>query len=208
MSIKEPLWLVFHRMASPHFFYTLSGRLLPYCALLTALLLTVGLVGGLVYAPADYEQGDGFRIIYVHVPSAWMSLFIYAVMALNSAIFLVWRIKLADIICPLQCCNRRLVYLVDVAHRLNLGQADVGDLVGLGCAPDLRTDPVISCTWVISAWSARLTTAGWPARPRRCWRWSAPSTSPSFITPSCGGIPCTSRQALRSLPRLRFTSAC
>ena len=46
MSIKEPLWLVFHRMASPHFFYTLSGRLLPYCALLTALLLTVGLVGG------------------------------------------------------------------------------------------------------------------------------------------------------------------
>lgn len=98
MLKKEALWLWFHRMASPHFFYALSGRLLPWCALLSAILLAAGLVGGLVYAPADYEQGDGFRIIYVHVPSAWMSLFIYAVMALNSAIFLVWHIKLADII--------------------------------------------------------------------------------------------------------------
>ncbi len=97
MSRKEALWLWFHRMASPHFFYQLSGRLLPYCALLTIIFLLAGLVGGLVYAPADYEQGDGFRIIYVHVPSAWMSLFIYVFMALNSAIFLIWNIKLADI---------------------------------------------------------------------------------------------------------------
>ena len=60
--------------------------------------MLVGLVGGLVFAPADYQQGDGFRIIYVHVPAAWMSMFVYMVMAVNSAIFLIWHIKLSDIV--------------------------------------------------------------------------------------------------------------
>jgi len=52
-------------------------------------------VGGLVFAPPDYQQGDGFRILYVHAPSAWMSLFTYIVMALAAAIGLVWRMKVA-----------------------------------------------------------------------------------------------------------------
>ena len=57
-----------------------------------------GLYGGLVAAPPDYQQGESYRIIYVHVPSAWMSMFIYVVMAGASAIALVWRIKLAEVI--------------------------------------------------------------------------------------------------------------
>jgi len=85
-------------MASPAYFYDVAGRLIPWCVIITAILLLVGLIGGLVFAPADYQQGDGFRIIYVHVPSAWMSMFIYIVMAINSAIFLIWHIKLADIV--------------------------------------------------------------------------------------------------------------
>jgi heme exporter protein C len=52
----------------------------------------------LVLAPADYQQGDSFRIIYIHVPSAWMSLFVYMVMAISGAIGLVWHIKLAEIV--------------------------------------------------------------------------------------------------------------
>jgi heme exporter protein C len=60
--------------------------------------LAAGLYGGLVLAPADYQQGDSFRIIYVHVPAAWMSLFIYMVMAVSGTIALVWRIKLAEIV--------------------------------------------------------------------------------------------------------------
>jgi heme exporter protein C len=56
------------------------------------------LYGGLVLAPADYQQGDSFRIIYIHVPSAWMSLFVYMVMAISGAIGLVWHIKLAEIV--------------------------------------------------------------------------------------------------------------
>ena len=98
MSVKDKVWLWFHRMASPAYFYKLAGQLLPWCIVATIILMLVGLVGGLVFAPADYQQGDGFRIIYVHVPSAWMSMFVYMVMAVNSAIFLIWHIKLSDIV--------------------------------------------------------------------------------------------------------------
>jgi len=58
-------------------------------------LIVAGLYGGLVLAPADYQQGDAFRIIYVHAPSAWMSLMVYVTMAVSAAIGLVWRMKLA-----------------------------------------------------------------------------------------------------------------
>jgi heme exporter protein C len=51
----------------------------------------------LVKVPPDYQQGDGFRILYVHAPSAWMSLFVYVFMAVASAIHLIWNIKLADV---------------------------------------------------------------------------------------------------------------
>jgi heme exporter protein C len=57
-----------------------------------------GLYGGLVLAPADYQQGDSFRIIYIHVPAAWMSLFIYVVMAVAGIIGLVWRMKMAEVV--------------------------------------------------------------------------------------------------------------
>ena len=98
MSFLGNIWLWFHRTASPAYFYKLAGQLLPWFVVSTIILMSVGLVGGLVFAPADYQQGEGFRIIYVHVPSAWMSMFVYMVMAITSAIFLVWHIKLADIV--------------------------------------------------------------------------------------------------------------
>ncbi|GJM06133.1 MAG: heme exporter protein C [marine bacterium B5-7] len=98
MPVKDKVWLWFHRMASPAYFYKLAGQLLPWSIVATVILMLIGLVGGLVFAPADYQQGDGFRIIYVHVPAAWMSMFVYMVMAVNSAIFLIWHIKLSDII--------------------------------------------------------------------------------------------------------------
>ena len=58
----------------------------------------VGLYGGLVLAPPDFQQGDAYRIIFIHVPSAWMSLFIYATMAIAGLVALVWRVKLAEVI--------------------------------------------------------------------------------------------------------------
>ncbi len=88
----------FHRMSSPPHFYALAGRLLPWFSGIFVALILWGLYGGLVLAPTDYQQGDSYRIIYIHVPSAWMSLFIYVVMAITGGIGLIWRIKLAEIV--------------------------------------------------------------------------------------------------------------
>ncbi len=92
------MWAFLHRLASPRYFYDLSGRMIPWFGWSTLVLMVVGLVGGLLFAPADYQQGDSFRIIYIHVPSAWMSMFVYVVMASAGAIGLIWKIKMADVI--------------------------------------------------------------------------------------------------------------
>ena len=85
----------FHELASPPYFYRIAGRLGPWFGWIGAALIAASAWAGLAWAPPDYQQGDGFRIIYVHVPSAWMSLFVYVVMAVAAGIGLVWRIKLA-----------------------------------------------------------------------------------------------------------------
>lgn len=89
-------WL--YKLASPKFFYHFSGRLLPWLTVITALLFIVGLVGALLVAPPDYQQGDAFRILYIHAPSAFLSLQIYGVMTFVAVLSLVWKIKLADIV--------------------------------------------------------------------------------------------------------------
>ncbi|HEY3730169.1 MAG TPA: heme ABC transporter permease CcmC [Steroidobacteraceae bacterium] len=91
-------WLWFHRFGSPPHFYRLAGRLTPWFAWPAALLCLAGLIGGLVLAPPDYQQGDGFRIIYVHAPSAWLSLMVYVVMAVSAAVGLIWRMTVAQAI--------------------------------------------------------------------------------------------------------------
>jgi len=96
--IPDPVGRFFHRMASPPHFYALTEKLIPWLSAIFLLLLAGGLYGGLYLAPPDYQQGDSYRIIYIHVPSAWMSLFIYIVMAMAGAIGLIWRIKLAEIV--------------------------------------------------------------------------------------------------------------
>jgi heme exporter protein C len=91
------IWLFFHKLASPKHFYRISGLLIPWLAAITAILLVLGLYLALFVAPPDYQQGESYRIIFVHVPSAWMSMFIYTFMAVLSAIYLIWNIKLADV---------------------------------------------------------------------------------------------------------------
>jgi len=91
------MWTWFHRLASPPSFYRFAGLLAPWFLWISLAVIAVGFYGGLVLAPADYQQGEAFRIIYVHVPAAWMSLFVYTVMAVAAVIALVWRIKLAEI---------------------------------------------------------------------------------------------------------------
>ena len=87
----------FHKLGSAPHFYRISGRFLPWLSILCIALFAYGLYGGLITAPADYQQGDSFRIIYMHVPAAWMSMFVYMVMATCAAVTLIWHMKLAEI---------------------------------------------------------------------------------------------------------------
>ncbi|MDF3828036.1 MULTISPECIES: heme ABC transporter permease [unclassified Pseudocitrobacter] len=91
------MWKLLHQLAIPERLYTLCGRWLPWLAMLSALLLIVGLGWGFIYAPADYQQGESYRIMYVHVPAAMWSMGIYAMMALAAFIGLVWQMKMADL---------------------------------------------------------------------------------------------------------------
>jgi heme exporter protein C len=88
----------YYRLASPREFYQISLYTAPVFGLLFLGLTLVGSYLALFVAPADYQQGDSYRIIFVHVPAAWLSLFIYIVMACASAIGLIWRMKMAFII--------------------------------------------------------------------------------------------------------------
>jgi len=95
-----PRWM--QALASPPAFYDFADRVRPWLAAACVPLLGYGLVGGLALAPADYQQGEAFRIIYVHVPAAWMSLFGYSVMAFAALLVLIWRVKVAE--CVLAAC--------------------------------------------------------------------------------------------------------
>lgn len=86
------------KLASPKYFYNVLNQLLPWLFGFSMLFFIYGYIGGLALAPEDYQQGNGFRILYVHVPSAFLSLLVYSFMAVNAFIFLVWRIKIADIL--------------------------------------------------------------------------------------------------------------
>ena len=88
----------FHKMASPRYFYSLAGRFIPWLAAACLLFILAGLYYGLIKAPPDYQQGDSYRIMFIHVPAAWMSMFVYVVMAGAGIIGLVWRIKLAEVV--------------------------------------------------------------------------------------------------------------
>jgi heme exporter protein C len=89
-------WAWFHRLASPPSFFALADRLAPWFGGLALVLIGYGTIGGLVFAPPDYQQGDAFRIIYVHVPAAWLSLFVYVTMAGAGVVAVIWRMKLAE----------------------------------------------------------------------------------------------------------------
>jgi heme exporter protein C len=84
------------RYAAPATFYALAGRLLPWCWAAAALFAVAGLVVGLGVAPTDFQQGDAYRIIFIHVPAAWMSMVIYLAMALWAGVGLVLNTRLSS----------------------------------------------------------------------------------------------------------------
>jgi heme exporter protein C len=87
------MWTWFYKLASPPYVYGVAANFAPWLFGLAAIGIGVGVLDGLVFAPPDYQQGDAFRMIYVHVPSAILSLSAYTLMAVAGAIGLIWRIK-------------------------------------------------------------------------------------------------------------------
>jgi len=84
-----------YRFSSPATFYPLAGRLIPWFAWAAGILAAIGLWIGLVVAPTDFQQGESYRIIFIHVPAAWMSMFIYLVMAFWGAMALAFNARLS-----------------------------------------------------------------------------------------------------------------
>jgi len=84
------------KYSAPSTFYPLAGRLATGFAIAAVLLLVIGLYMSFFVAPTDYKQGEGYRIMFIHVPAAWMSMFIYVVMAGWAAAGMIWRTRLSS----------------------------------------------------------------------------------------------------------------
>ncbi|MDO4626371.1 MAG: heme ABC transporter permease [Pasteurellaceae bacterium] len=130
------MWKWLHPYAKNETQYYLCGKAIPFFMLLSLLLLGIGLIWGLAFSPADYQQGDGFRIMYIHVPAAIWSMGLYASMAIAAIIGLVWQIKQAHL---------SLIAIAPVGAALNLIALLTGSIWG---------KPMWGTWWV---WDARLT---------------------------------------------------
>ena len=95
-AAKPPLRLF--TFAAPSRFYALSGALIPWLWAATVLLTIAGLYVGFIVAPTDATQGDSYRIIYIHVPAAWMSMLLYLVMAFWAAVGWAFKARLASMV--------------------------------------------------------------------------------------------------------------
>jgi len=98
MSTKHPFIVFIHKLGSAPHFYRIAGRLTPWLWAVFIVLAAIGTWWGLFRAPPDYLQGESARIMYVHVPAAWMSMLIYSMMAVMGFIALVWRIRLVEVL--------------------------------------------------------------------------------------------------------------
>lgn len=91
------MWQWLYKLGSPRYFYEMTTGFIPWLSVITFFLLIVGVVWGLGFAPPDYQMGDNFRIIYIHVPTATGGMGAFVMMACMAAMHMIWRIKLADL---------------------------------------------------------------------------------------------------------------
>jgi heme exporter protein C len=96
-AFSAPTGVSLFRFSAPNQFYPLAGRLAPWFFAVAALLAVIGLYIGFFRAPTDAQQGDSYRIIFIHVPSAWMAMFLYLVMAFWAGVGLVFNTRLSSL---------------------------------------------------------------------------------------------------------------
>ena len=91
------MWQFFHKLGSPKWFFEIASRFMPWLLWSGLALFLGGIIWGLGFAPPDYLQGNSYRIIFIHVPSAFLAQSVYIMMAVAAVVTLVWRMKLADV---------------------------------------------------------------------------------------------------------------
>ena len=91
------MWQFFHKLGSPRWFHGIASRFMPWLLAIGLLLSLTGIVWGIGFAPRDYLQGNSYRIIFIHVPTAFLAQSVYLMMAVAAVVTLVWRMKLADV---------------------------------------------------------------------------------------------------------------
>ena len=185
---------MFHRftaLSSPRHFYAIASAWLPWLSVLTALGFAVGLYWGLVVAPPDYQQGEAYRIIYVHVPSAWLSLMVYTVMAGAGLVALVWHVKLAEI--AVYECAVLGAWFTALALGTGMlwGKPMWGTWWQWGDARMLSELILLFLYIGVLGLHNAFADSRKGARVAPCLPWPESSTSRSSITPWSGGIPCT-----------------
>ncbi|HAV1788634.1 TPA: heme ABC transporter permease [Enterobacter hormaechei subsp. xiangfangensis] len=92
------MWKWIHSLAQPEKLYLICGRILALIAPLSLILVSISIFWGVAVAPADYQQGEAYRIIYIHVPAAILSVALYSMMAITAFIGVVWQIKMANLL--------------------------------------------------------------------------------------------------------------
>ena len=147
------------RFSSPATFYPLAGRLVPWFGTAAAVLALVGLYLGFFVAPTDYQQGESYRIIFIHVPAAWMAMFTYLVMAGWCAASLIWNTRMSAMMAQALAPTGAMFAFVSLWTGAFWGRP----------------------TWG-TYWARRSTTRAGRTGPARCWRWSASSTCRSSIS--------------------------
>ena len=137
----------FHQWGSPKWFYERSLVWSKWLGLIALLCIPVGLVWGLLFAPSDYQQGHSFRIIYLHVPAAVLAQSCYMMMAAAGLVSLVWKMKVADVVLKCAAPIGAAFCFLALFYGRRLGKAHLGYMVGLGCAPDVDVDSIVSLLW-------------------------------------------------------------
>ena len=171
MYLDEDKLDVVPQVGLPKWFYAISGRMLPWLSGCAILLLLVGVIWGLAFAPQDYQQGNSFRIIYIHVPAAMLAQSCYVLLAVAGVVGLVWKMKLADV--AVQCAAPIGAWMTAVA--LVTGAIWGKPTWGSWWVWDARLTSMLIllfCTSASSPWARR--SAIVTARPRLARFWRSP----------------------------------
>ena len=140
-----------HRLANPARFERLARWLTPWFLLGFLGFVSTGLYFGLYASPIDYQQKDTVRIMYVHVPAAWLAMMTYSTLAISGFVFLVWRHPLAEVAGLAAAPIGAAFYCFSSCDWSHMGTAYLGNLVGLGCTSYLGFNLILSVYRVYSS---------------------------------------------------------